>query len=39
LDRSQNEYRHCKGIKYKPNFGQNIGLQQKMDTTCKSNAT
>jgi hypothetical protein len=37
LDRSQNKYRHCKGIKYNPRFGQNTALQEKMDTTCKSN--
>jgi hypothetical protein len=37
LDRSQ-KYKHCKGIKYNPSFGQNTGLQEKMDTTCKLNA-
>jgi hypothetical protein len=28
----------CKGIKYNHSFRQNTGLQEKMDTTCKSNA-
>jgi hypothetical protein len=30
--------RDCKGIKYNPSFGQNTGIQQKLDTTCKRNA-
>jgi hypothetical protein len=38
LDRSLNKHRDCKGIKYNPSFGQNTGLQEKMDT-CKSDAT
>jgi hypothetical protein len=38
-DSSQDKYRHCKGIKYNPSFRQNTGLQEKMDTTWKSNAT
>jgi hypothetical protein len=25
----------CKGIKYNSSFGQNTGLQEKLDTTCK----
>jgi hypothetical protein len=29
----------CKGIKYNPSFGKNTGLQEKIDTTIKSNAT
>jgi hypothetical protein len=32
-DRSKNKHRHCKGITYKPNFGENTGLQEKVDTT------
>jgi hypothetical protein len=27
--------RDCKGIKYNPRSGQNTGLQEKLDTTCK----
>jgi hypothetical protein len=37
LNRSENKYRDCKGIKYNPRFKQNTELQEKMDT-CKSNA-
>jgi hypothetical protein len=39
LDRSQNKYRDCKGIKSNLSSWQNTGLQEKVDTTCKSNAT
>jgi hypothetical protein len=31
--------RDYKKIKYNPSFRQNTGLQEKLDTTCKSNAT
>jgi hypothetical protein len=31
-------HRHCKGIKYNLSFGQNTGLQEKIDT-CKLNST
>jgi hypothetical protein len=27
--------RDCKGIKYNPSFGQNTGLQEKLDATSK----
>jgi len=34
---------HLKGcmlkVKYNPSFGQNTGLQKKVDTTCKQNAS
>jgi hypothetical protein len=39
VDRSQNKYRDCNGIKYNLSFGQNTGLEEKIDTACKSNAT
>jgi len=35
LDRSQNKYTNCKGIKNNTNFGQITGIQEKLDTTCK----
>jgi hypothetical protein len=35
LDRSQNKYTNCKGIKNNINSGQIIGIQEEMDTTCK----
>jgi hypothetical protein len=36
---TDHKYRDCKRIKYKPSFRQNTWLQEKLDTTCKSNAT
>jgi len=35
LDRLQNKYTNCEGIKNNINFGQITGIQEKMDTTCK----
>jgi len=35
LDRLQNKYTNCKGIKNNTNFGQITGIQEKLDTTCK----
>jgi hypothetical protein len=29
----------CKGVKNNCNFGQIIGIQKKLDTTCKQNAS
>jgi hypothetical protein len=39
LDRLQNKYPNYKGIKNKANFGQITGIQEKMDTTYKENAS
>jgi hypothetical protein len=36
LDRLQNKYINCKGIKNNAKFGQITGIQEKMDTTYKS---
>jgi hypothetical protein len=38
-DRSQNKYTNCKGVKNNSNFGQTTGIQEKLDTTCKQNAS
>jgi hypothetical protein len=35
LDRLQNKYTNCVGIKNNINFGQITGIQEKLDTTCK----
>ena len=35
LDRSQNKYTNCKGIKNNTNSGQITGIQEELDTTCK----
>ena len=35
LDRLQNKYTNCKGIKNNTHFGQITGTQEKLDTTCK----
>jgi len=34
-DRLQNECTNYKGLKNNINFGQIIGIQEKLDTTCK----
>jgi len=34
-DRLQNKCTNCKGVKNNTNFGQSIGIQEKLDTTCK----
>ena len=39
MDRLQNKYTNCKGVKNNTNFGQITGIQEKMDTTCKQNAS
>jgi hypothetical protein len=39
LDRLQNKYTNCKGDKNNSNFGQITGIQEKLDTTCKQNAS
>jgi hypothetical protein len=39
LNRLQNKYRNCKGIKYNPSSGQNTGLQKKMVATYKQHTT
>jgi endonuclease I len=38
LDRLQNKYTNCKGVKNNFNFGHITGIQEKLDTTCKQNA-
>jgi endonuclease I len=35
LDRLQNKYTTCKGVKNNTSFAQITGIQEKMDTTCK----
>jgi hypothetical protein len=30
---------NCKGVKYNSNFGQITGIKEKLDTTCKQNAS
>jgi hypothetical protein len=35
LEKSQNKYTNCKGVKNNSNFGQITGIQEKLDTTCK----
>jgi hypothetical protein len=35
LDRLQNKYTNCKGIKNNTNSGQTAGIQEELDTTCK----
>jgi hypothetical protein len=39
LDRLQNKYTNCKGIKNNTNIGQITGIQEKLDTACKQNAS
>jgi hypothetical protein len=39
LDRLQNKYANCKGVKNNSNFGQIAGIKEKLDTTCKQNAS
>jgi len=39
LDRLQNKYIICKGIKNNTNFRQITEIQVKLDTTCKYNAS
>jgi len=39
LNRLENKYRVRKGIKYNPSFEQNTGLQMKLGTTWKQNAS
>ena len=38
-DRLQHKYTNCKGVKNNTNFGQNTGIQEKFDITCKQNAS
>jgi len=38
LGQITNKPTDSEGIKYSPSSGQNIGLQKKLDTTCKENA-
>ena len=38
-DRLQNKCTNCKGFKNNTNFGQITGIQEKLDTACKSNAS
>ena len=38
-DRLQNNCTNCKGFKNNTNFGQITGIQEKLDTTCKQNAS
>jgi hypothetical protein len=38
-DRLQNKYTNCKGVKNNSNFGQITGIQEKLDTTFKQNAS
>jgi hypothetical protein len=38
LDRLQNKYINCEGIKNNTSFGQITGIQEKLDATCKQNA-
>jgi len=35
LDRLQNKYTNCEGIKNTTNFGQITGIKEELDTTCK----
>jgi len=35
----KNKYTNCKGIKNNTNFRQITGIQEKLDTTCKENAS
>ena len=35
MDRLQNKYTNCKGIKSNSNFGQVTRILEKLDTTCK----
>jgi len=35
LERLQNKYTNCKGIKNNTSFEQITGIQEKVDTTCK----
>jgi hypothetical protein len=39
LDRLQNKYTNCEGVKNNCNFGQITGIQDKLDTTCKQNTS
>jgi len=38
LERLQNKFTNCKGVKNNTNFGKITGIQEKQDTTCKENA-
>ena len=38
-DRLQNKFTNHKGIKNNANFGKITGIQEKLDTTCKQNAS
>ena len=38
-DRIQNKCTHCKGVKNNTGFGHITGIQVKLDTTCKQNAS
>jgi len=38
-DRLENKFTNCKGVKNNTNFGQITGIQEKLDTTCKQNAS
>jgi hypothetical protein len=39
LDRLQNKFTNCKGVKNNSNFGQIARIQEQLDTTCKQNAS
>ena len=38
-DSLQNKCTNCKGVKNNTNFGQITGIQEKLDATCKQNAS
>ena len=39
LDRLQNKFAHCKGIRNNTGSRQITGIQEEMDKTCKHNAS
>jgi len=39
LDRLQNKFTHCKGIRNNTGSKQTTGIQEELDTTCKQNAS
>jgi len=39
LDRLQNKFTHCKGIRNNTGSRQTAGIQEELDTTCKQNAS
>jgi hypothetical protein len=39
MNRLQNKYTNCKGVKNNSNFGQITGIQEKLDTAYKQNAS